>query len=182
MKRGPDAKVGVRNHDLVTAIRRIKADHPFWGYRRVWAYLRYVEQHLVTQKRIYRLLKLHSLLVPPNLRLKASRVAHRRNPKPTAPNRGWGIDMTKVLIDGVGWVYVVLVLDWYTKKIVGHYAGIQAKPWHWLVALNTAVQQQLPDGAKDHGLSLMADNGCQPTAVAFMQACRAMGITQAFTS
>ncbi len=28
----------------------------------------------------------------------------------------------------------------------------------------------------------MADNGCQPTSVAFMQACRAMGLTQAFTS
>lgn len=77
---------------------------------------------------------------------------------------------------------MVLVLDWYTKKIVGHYAGIQAKTWHWLVALNAAVQQQFPDGAKNRGLSLMADNGCQPTAVAFMQACRAMEITQAFTS
>ena len=50
------------------------------------------------------------------------------------------------------------------------------------MALNAAVQQQFPDGVKDHGLSLMADNGCQPTAVAFMHACRAMGITQAFTS
>ena len=44
MKRGPYAKVGACNHDLVTVIRRIKADHPFRGYRRVWAYLRYVEQ------------------------------------------------------------------------------------------------------------------------------------------
>jgi putative transposase len=34
------------------------------------------------------------------------------------------IDMTKVMIDSFGWVYVVLVEDWYTKKIVGHYAGI----------------------------------------------------------
>lgn len=34
--------------------------------------------------------------------------------------------MTKVLMEPVGWVYLVLVLDWYTKKIVGHYAGLQA--------------------------------------------------------
>lgn len=90
--------------------------------------------------------------------------------------------MTKVLINGFGWVYVVLVLDWYTKKIVGHCAGLQAKTWHWLVALNQAVQRQFPQGVSGQGLSLMAENGCQPTAVAFMQACRAMGITQAFTS
>jgi hypothetical protein len=24
--------------------------------------------------------------------------------------------MTKVLVEGFGWVYIVLVLDWYTKK------------------------------------------------------------------
>jgi putative transposase len=87
MKRGPYAKVGVRNHDLLTAIRRIKADHPFWGYRRVWAYLRYVEQQTDTQKRVYRLMKLHDLLVQPHLRLKASRGTQCRKPKPTAPNR-----------------------------------------------------------------------------------------------
>ncbi|MDT7041190.1 DDE-type integrase/transposase/recombinase [Candidatus Nitronereus thalassa] len=91
---------------------------------------------------------------PSNLRLKASWVAHRRKPKPTAPNQWWGVDMTKVLIDGFGWVYVVLVLDWYTKKVVGDYTGLQAKTWHWLVALNTAVHQQFPDGAKNHALSL----------------------------
>jgi putative transposase len=28
----------------------------------------------------------------------------------------------------------------------------------------------------------MADNGCQPTSLAFMRACAAMGIRQAFTS
>ncbi len=40
--------------------------------------------------------------------------------------------MTKVMVEPIGWVYVVLVLDWYTKKIVGHDAGLQAKSAHWL--------------------------------------------------
>jgi len=34
------------------------------------------------------------------------------------PNEIWGIDMTKVMIENLGWVYVVIVIDWYTKKIV----------------------------------------------------------------
>lgn len=46
-----------------------------------------LSQQMVTQKRISPLMKLHDLLVHPNLRLKASRVAHRRKPKPTGPNR-----------------------------------------------------------------------------------------------
>ena len=90
--------------------------------------------------------------------------------------------MTNVLIDDFGWVYVVIVLDGETKKIVGHDAGLPAKTWHWLVALTQAVQRPFPAGVEGQPRSLMADNGCHPTAVAFRQACRAMGMTQALTS
>ncbi|MBL0350211.1 MAG: hypothetical protein IPP68_07545 [Elusimicrobia bacterium] len=54
--------------------------------------------------------------------------------------------MTKVLIQSYGWIYVVLVLDWYTKTIVGYYAGPQAKTQHWLMALNMAVNRRFPNG------------------------------------
>jgi len=30
----------MKDMDLLERIRRIKAEHPFWGYRRVWAWLR----------------------------------------------------------------------------------------------------------------------------------------------
>jgi transposase InsO family protein len=45
-----------------------------------------------------------------------------------------------------------------------------------------AVDRQFPEGALDQGWSLMRDNGCQPTAWAFMKACSTLGIQQAFTS
>jgi hypothetical protein len=35
------------------------------------------------------------------------RKADTRKPRPTRPNEWWGIDMTKTMIDGFGWVYVV---------------------------------------------------------------------------
>jgi transposase InsO family protein len=108
----------------------------------------------------------------------ASNPRSRDRPGPT---RG-GIDMTKVMIEGFGWVYLVVVLDWYSKKVVGHYAGLQARAWHWLVALNRAVNRQFPDGIEGQGVNLMADNGCQSMSLAFMRACAAMGIKQAFTS
>lgn len=44
MSRGPYAKVGERNQALLERVQTVKGAHPFWGYRRVWAYLRYVEQ------------------------------------------------------------------------------------------------------------------------------------------
>jgi putative transposase len=90
--------------------------------------------------------------------------------------------MARVMVEGVGWVYIVLVLNWYTKKIAGDYVGIPCTARHWLAALELALHRQFPDGARGQGLSLMRDNGCQPTSLAFMQACVTLEIHQAFTS
>jgi transposase InsO family protein len=166
---------------MLKRIQCIKADHPFWGYRRVWAHLRYVDGLDVNKKRVYRLMRDHNLVVRPNQKLKAKRTSHRRKPRPSRPNQWWGIDMTKVMTAS-GWVYVVIVLDWYTKKIVGHHAGSQATSRDWLTALDGALNRQFPDGARGHRLHLMSDNGSQPTSLRFMKACSHLGIRQAFTS
>jgi transposase InsO family protein len=76
----------------------------------------------------------------------------------------------------------VVVLAWYTKTIVGYYAGLQCTARYWLAALDMALNRQFPDGARDRGLSLMSDNGCQPASMAFMETCSTLGIHQAFTS
>ena len=38
------------------------------------------------------------------------------------------------------------VLDWHPKRVVGHYAGLQARAWHGSVTLNPAMNCQLPHG------------------------------------
>ena len=76
----------------------------------------------------------------------------------------------------------MVVLDWYTKKVTGYYAGLQAKASHWLESLDMAINLQFRDGARGQGVCLMSDNGCQPTSISFMKACSDLGIRQAFTS
>jgi hypothetical protein len=76
------------------------------------------------------------LLVRPNPKLRARRKADTGKPRATRPNEWWGIGMTKVMIEGFGSVYLVVVLDWHSKKVVGHCAGLKGRAWHWLVALN----------------------------------------------
>jgi transposase InsO family protein len=147
MKRQAAANVTDRNLPIVERIRGLKADHPFWGYRRVWAHLKYVNGLDVNKKRILRLMREYDLLVKPNTRLKATRTSGRSKPRPTKPNEWWGIDMTKVMVEGFGWMYIVAVLDWYTKKIVGYYAGMECRARHWLEALDMAVNREFPDGA-----------------------------------
>jgi putative transposase len=182
MSRPSSPLVAQRNEGLLQRIRALKSEHPFWGYRRIWAYLRFIEQQAVNKKRIWRLMREHHLLVTPNSRLKAKRTPTRSKPRPTKPDEWWGIDMTKVPVEGFGWVYIVVVLDWYTKKIVGYEVGLRCTTQQWLAALDRAVNRQFLGGARGQGLSLMSDNGCQPTSMAFMQACNILGIHQVFTS
>lgn len=182
MKRGGSALVAERNVPIVERIKALKAEHPFWGYRRTWAHLKYVDGLEINKKRVLRLMQEHDLLVKPDTRLKAVRTPGKSKPRPQRPNQWWGIDMTKVMVDGFGWMYIVVVLDWYTKKIVGYYAGMQCRSKHWLEALDAAVNRQFLDGVREKQLFLMSDNGSQPTSLSFMKACRDMEITQAFTS
>jgi putative transposase len=180
--RRESASTRERNLPVLERIKQIKAEHPFWGYRRTWAYLKYVDRLEINKKRVLRIMRRHNLLVKPNTNLKSTRAIGRNKPKPERPNEWWGIDMTKVMVQGFGWMYIVVVLDWYTKKIVGHYTGLQCCGKHWLEALDEAVNHQFPDGVREQGLHLMSDNGSQPTSVGFMKACRGLGINQAFTS
>ena len=167
---------------LLPRIQALKAAHPFWGDRRIWAYLQCVEPLPVHKKRMWRLMREHHLLVPPNLRLQAKRTPSRGTPKPVRPHEWWGMDMTKVLVEGVGWIPIVTVLDWYTKVVVGHYAGLRCTAQPWLEALDMAVNRQFPQGARGQGVSLMSDHGCQPTSTTCMQACATWEIHQTFTS
>lgn len=183
MSRGKSSKVARRNEPLLERIKALKAEHPFWGYRRIWAHLRFVDKLAVNKKRVFRLMREAGLSVKPNLRLRAKRTSLKSKPRAIRPHEWWGIDMTKVLVESFGWVYVVLVLDWFTKKIVGHTVGLRSTSRDWLEALDEAVNRQFPKGIREgEEVSLMCDNGSQPTSLVFMETCAILGIHQAFTS
>ena len=118
-------------------------------------------------------------------RLKAGRGSFRSKPKGLYPNHIWGTDMTKIKISTWGWFYLVIVLDWYTKEIVGYSLSLQSKASDWLAALDQAVQNRFPRGIREERakpLFLVSDNGCQPTSVKFMKHCSILGIKQIFTT
>ncbi|NBV83548.1 transposase, partial [bacterium] len=65
---------------IINRMVDIKKDHPNWGYRRVWAYIRYRDGVIVGKNRIYRLMSEANKLVPHNDKIKASRTASRSKP------------------------------------------------------------------------------------------------------
>ncbi|PMP72352.1 MAG: hypothetical protein C0187_01610 [Calditerrivibrio nitroreducens] len=90
--------------------------------------------------------------------------------------------MTEFMVSSIGWVYLVIVLDWYTKKIVGWNLTLRSRAGEWEEALEMAVEKEFPDGVRGQGLKLISDNGSQPTATSFMRDMATLGIEQIFTS
>lgn len=184
VKRARQERISCADAEILPLVRELKASHPFWGYRRIWAHLRFIKDFRINRKRVYRLLKENSLLVAKNLRLRAKRVPQPSKPKPARPNQWWGVDMTKAQTDG-GWAYIVVVNDWFTKKILGAFVGSRSRAGEWLEAINQAVCRQFPEGIREAGnleLRLMSDNGSQPTSLKFMREAASLGIQQTFTS
>lgn len=171
---------------ILLQIQPIKAEHPLWGYRFIWAYLRYQKGICYNKKRIYRIMKEHNLLVTKNNKLKAKRdnQSNKSKPRATRPNQFWGTDMTKVMIAGFGWAYLVIVLDWYTKKIIGYSIAKRSRAKEWLQALSNACNMQFPEGvlSKQQPLSLISDNGSQPTSLQYLRACSVLEIERIFAS
>ena len=61
------------NKALLERIMAVKAEHPSWGFRRVWAWLRRRGELPVNRKRVLRLMRENGLLVAPRGKLRAVR-------------------------------------------------------------------------------------------------------------
>jgi putative transposase len=173
--------VAQRHAPVGQRIHALNAEPPCWGDRRLWADRRVVAPYPSTKKRGWRLRREHQLLVQPTVRVQATRPPTRSKPRPTKPDEWWGIDMTTVLVEGFGWVYLVVGLEWYTKQIVGSEGDLRCTTQQGVVALDLAVNRQCPEGACGRGLCLLRDHGGHPTSAAFRQACSPLGVHQAFT-
>lgn len=77
-----------------------------------------------------------------------------------------------------------IVKDWYSKEIIGWQFSRMSRAEDWLEALNNAVNQCFPRGARECVSlpSLITYNGCQSTSERFMKACSVLGVEQIFTS
>jgi len=62
--------------------------------------------------------------------------------------------MTKFIISSIGWVYLVVVLDWYTKKIVGWNLPLRSRGLEWQEAMDFAIHKEFPEGVRGNELKL----------------------------
>ena len=87
-----------------------------------------------------------------------------------APDQLWVADMTYIPTWS-GWLYLAMVLDVYSRKIVGWAMDTNMRTELILDALQMAVTQRQPSGVIHH-----SDRGSQYTSYAFGKRCREAGI------
>ena len=86
------------------------------------------------------------------------------------PNELWVADMTYVPT-WAGFIYLAIVLDVWSRRVVGWAIGEHMSSELVLAALNMAITQRRPTNVIHH-----SDQGCQYTSIAFGQRCRKMGV------
>lgn len=170
-----------RDKSIISKLEQICGNYPNWGSRRVQNWMCKRDNMTINRKTVQKIMREKNLLVKTKKKI-ASRQSQKKKPQPDKPNQWWGIDMTKFLVDSCGWIYFVSVIDWYSRKVVGHSIGRNCPSSLWISALDNAVIEEFIDGSRGKKLSLMSDNGSQPTSKKFLGICEKLDIKQAFTS
>jgi putative transposase len=182
-RRLPSARA-VEQTEIVSEIRRAQTRHRGrYGRRRMTTEVRETLGRPVNEKRIGRLMRAHDLGSRKRRRFRVvttdSKHAHpvapnvlERDFEATAPNQKWLADLTYVPTDE-GWLYLALVLDLFSRKLVGWAMSATMPQELTLAALRGALgwRDPLP------GLVHHSDRGAQYAAKDYRAVLQARGIT-----
>jgi putative transposase len=164
------------DQQLLALIRAFhRQSHGTYGAPRIHRDLRAAE-HRVGRKRVARLLKQAGLRGVSRRKWPVTTVrAPHARPAPdlvnraftaTGPNQLWVADITYVPT-ATGTLYLAVVLDVWSRRIVGWAMATHLRTALVLGALDMAIAQRRPQAVIHH-----SDQGCQYTAIEFGRRCR----------
>ena len=139
---------------------------PFFGVRRMWVWLTIDCEELINIKRVRRLMRemgLEALYRKPNL--SKADAQHKKYPyllkglSITRPNQVWGTDITYIRLRE-GFVYLVAIIDWYSRYVVAWKLSVTLDMQFCLDALEEALAIAQPE-------ILNSDQGVQFTCQEF---------------
>jgi putative transposase len=159
---------------LMGLIDRQYTEHPFYGSRRMTAWLRQDQGEAVNRKRVQRLMRLMGLeAVYPKPRLSAGR-KHKvypyllRGVVIERPDQVWSTDITYVGLPG-GFMYLTAVIDWHSRYVLSWGLSNTLEGSFCLDALEEALAKGRPE-------VFNTDQGSQFTAEAFTGRLEAAGV------
>jgi putative transposase len=165
---------------LATRLQELLTQHPTFGYRRLWALLRYREGYGVNRKAVYRILKLKGWLVHQRPCTPRPRVRGWRS-QTAASNQRWAMDVTHIPCGADGWAHLTTVIDCHDREVIGYEFALRGRAKEAERALEAACLHRFgtlrPQGAVP---IVRSDNGLIFQSRRFRAACRDYRLPQEF--
>lgn len=165
---------------LAGMVRTILNREETFGYRRVWAELRFRQGLAVNVKKVHRVMQVKGwqCRVWNRPGRKGPRVATSHSTL-DAPDRLWSTDLTRIWCGRDGWGALVAVLDNGSREVVGYRFAVRGRAREAAEALEQAITQRY-GSAVPAGLRLRSDNGSIFLAGHYLRTARAWGVRQEY--
>jgi len=166
--------------ELVARIKELIEQHPTYGYRRIWARLRFGDKRVINRKKVRRLLRQQGWMVAQRPAAPKPRV-QRKKSVATRRNERWALDATHIDCGADGWGHLVAVIDCYDREIIGWEFALRGRANEAERALEMACLARFgtlrPCGEVP---VIRSDNGLIFQSRRFRNACRFYRLPQEF--
>lgn len=153
---------------------------PTYGYRRLWAILRFVEGVKINKKKVYRILREKGWLVNQRISSPRPRVRAISSSHGTSNSR-WAVDMTHIPCGSDGWGHLVAVIDCCDREVIGFEFALRGRAHEAERALDAACIKRFGTlRIPGNGLVIRSDNGLVFQSKRFRQTCRDYRLSQEF--
>lgn len=163
----------------VSELQGLLQQHPTFGYRRLWALLRYQRGFVVNHKAVYRVLRQKQWLVhqrPTTPRPRARGLVSRAS----RSNERWAMDVTHIPCGRDGWGHLAAVIDCHDRELIGYEFALRGRAKEAERALEAACLARFGTLRPAAAPILRSDNGLIFQSRRFRQACRDYRMPQEF--
>jgi putative transposase len=179
--RAVSAKVAPRLDEVLAGrLQRLIELYPTFGYRRLWALLRFGAGLRVNRKAVYRILKVKGWFVHQRVATPRPRVQGRRSRAQRSDER-WAMDVTHVPCGADGWGHLTAVIDCHDREVNGFEFALRGRAKEAERALEEACLARFgtlrPPGPTP---VVRSDNGLIFQSRRFRAACRDYRLRQEF--
>jgi len=112
---------------LAERLRDLIQRFPTFGYRRLWAWLRFREGWKINKKTFYRLLKIQRWFVHQRQATPRPRARGWRS-QATTSNPRWAMDVTHIPCGSDGWAHLAAVIDCHDREVIGCDLALLSRP------------------------------------------------------
>ena len=155
--------------------------HRTFGYRRIRSLLRRRFGIRVSRETVFRIMR-EEELTRPKIWHRPMRPMRIKKARPKGPREYWQIDMTSFQLSNLTPMFLVVIIDCFTREIVGYTLDRRCRAKEWVAAARTAIEQ-LGITSKDalNKLTIRSDNGSQPCSKAFVEYLGHIGVKGEYT-